>query len=63
MSNDLRQVILDTVSDLAADFMYYDRKEDEELPRGAIEDAVTSGVVSVDEIVNHFRAELTRKLS
>lgn len=26
-----------TVSDLVADLMYYDRKEDEDLPRGEIE--------------------------
>lgn len=58
----MKQVILDTVSDLVADFYYYDRKEDEELPRGAIEAAIISGEITVDEIVEHFRATLVRKV-
>ena len=29
-----RQIILDTVDDLVGDFLYYGRKEDDELPRG-----------------------------
>jgi hypothetical protein len=58
----VKQIILDTVSDLVADFLYYGRKEDELLPRGVIEAAVTSGQITVDEIVEHFRAELTRRV-
>jgi len=59
----MRQIILDTVSDLAADLLYYDRKDDEELPRGAIEAAVARGEITVDEIVEHFRAQLVRRVS
>lgn len=54
----MHQIILDTVSDLVADFTYYDRKEDHELPRGAIEGAIARGEITVDEIVEHFRARL-----
>lgn len=50
-----RRHILDKASDLAADFMYYDRKEDEDLPRGAIEEAIAAGEITVDEIVAEFR--------
>jgi hypothetical protein len=49
-----RQLILDTASDLAANFMYYDRKEDEELPRGGIEEAVKNGEITEKEIVIAF---------
>lgn len=59
----MRQIILDTVTDLAADFAHYDRKEDEELPRGAIEAAVQQGEISIDEIVTHFRSELVKALA
>lgn len=57
-----RDTILGTVDDLVSDFLYYDRKEDEELPRGAIDDAVKAGEVTVDEIVEHFRKSLVEGL-
>jgi len=54
----LKTMILITASDLVSCFLYYDRQEDAELPRGAIEDAVERGVITVDEIVAVFREEL-----
>lgn len=54
-----RDLIFATVSDLVGEFLWDGRKEDEELPRGAIEDAVAAGEVTVDEIVEAFRAGLT----
>jgi len=56
-----RQTILDTVSDLAGRFLYYDRKEDEELPVGAIEKAITAGEITEDEIVQHFRETMRKR--
>ena len=53
-----KQKILDTVSDLVGSLMYYDRKEDEDLPRGAIEDAVSSGEITYDEIIAQFKKDL-----
>ncbi|NIT79526.1 MAG: hypothetical protein GWO44_22195 [Thermoplasmata archaeon] len=43
-----------TVTDLVAKFLYYDRKEDEELPVGEIEAAIRCGEISVDEICELF---------
>jgi hypothetical protein len=57
------QIILNCVSDLVGKFLYYDRKGDEELPVGAIEKAVADGEISVDAIVEAFRAELQEGLS
>lgn len=57
---DLRIKILDTVTDCVTGLLYYDRKEDDELPVGAIEDAIRDGVVTVDEIVAKFRAQFPR---
>ena len=51
-----------TVSDLITDFLYYDRKEDDQLPRGMIEDAVKEGKITVDEIVDLFRAHIEQGL-
>ncbi len=49
-----RQRILDTASGLVSKFMYYDRKEDEDLPRGAIQAAVKAGEITADEIVDRI---------
>lgn len=51
-----KQDVLNTISDLVSGFLYYDRKEDETLPRGAIEALVESGKITVDEIVGAFRS-------
>lgn len=51
-----------TVQDLVTDFISYDRKEDEELPRDQLEDAVRTGEVTIEEIVDRFRSELVRSL-
>lgn len=53
-----REIILATMSDLVADFLYYDRKEDQNLPRGEIEAAIESGEVTVDELAAAFRSGL-----
>lgn len=53
-----RETILIYVDDLLSSFLYYDRKECEELPRGEIEDAVAAGEITVDEMVAKFRAGL-----
>jgi hypothetical protein len=57
-----RDLIMAAADDLAGAFLYYDRKEDEELPRGAIEAAIAAGEVSADEIVERFRARLLQGL-
>jgi len=54
----IRQKILDTVEDLASQFLYYDRKEDDDLPQGRIEQAIRDEDITLDEIVQHFREQL-----
>jgi len=54
----VRERILDTVDDLAGRFLYYDRKEDGDLPEDAIETAIAAGEITVDEIVGKFRSGL-----
>lgn len=54
-----RELILCTISDCVSDLMYYDRKEDEYLEDGAIEAAIENGEITVDEMVERFRSELT----
>jgi hypothetical protein len=57
-----RETILNTAIDLASNFLYCQRKEDSELPVGAIEEAIRSGEITVDEIVNVFRQSIEGEL-
>lgn len=54
--------VLGTVDDLVGDFLYYGRKEDEDLPRGEIERLIGKGSLTVDEIVERFRSALVSEL-
>jgi hypothetical protein len=56
MSATRKQLILNTVEDVVASLMFYDRKEDEELPVGAIEEAIAAGEITVTEMVDCFRS-------
>ena len=58
----MKQIILDTVKDLVGDFLYYDRKEDESLPMNAIESAIESKDITIDEIILCFRGEIERNI-
>jgi hypothetical protein len=55
-----RETIETTISDLVKAFLDYDRREDEDLPPDAIEEAVKAGEISVDEMVEIFGRELRR---
>ena len=50
--------VLTAIQDLVADFLYYDRKEDEDLPMDEIERLVEEGELSIDEMVDEFQRAL-----
>jgi len=58
MDEELKQLIVDTIKDLVSDFLYYDRKEDEDLGLDDINYAIENKVITLDEIVENFRKEL-----
>lgn len=58
----MKQLILDTVKNLVTDFLYYHRKEDEELSVDQLKSAFQNGEISIDEIVSTFREELTKQV-
>jgi hypothetical protein len=53
-----KELILTTIDDAVSDLLYYGRKEDEELPRDAIDEAVRNGEITVDEMVAKFKQAL-----
>ena len=59
----MKELIYNEISDLATSFLYYDRKEDDELPRGAIEKAIKDGVITELEIVQKFKESLINGLN
>lgn len=54
----MKQTILDTISDLCLDFLYYDRKGDEGLTMEKLNEAVKNGEITIDEMVAEFRKHL-----
>ena len=54
----MKEIILSTITDLSSNFLYYDRKEDEDLSSEDIEDAVENGIITIDEMVEEFRRNL-----
>lgn len=56
-----RQHILDSITDAAGcDIFYYDRKEDEDLPRGSVEAALNAGEITLREMIDHFDRTLRK---
>ena len=58
----MKETILNTIKDLCANFLYYDRKEDEDLSADELEEAVKNGTVTIDEMVETFRIQLENTL-
>ena len=54
----MKKKILDTISDLCSDFLYYNRKEDEDLSMEQLNESVKSGIITIDEMVAEFRKHL-----
>lgn len=61
--NPIKEIILSTISDLCSDFLYYDRKEDEDLSIEKLNEAVGNGVITIDEMVAEFRKHLVNTFS
>ncbi len=59
----IKQEIINTIDDSISKFLYYDRKEDEDLPVGAIEEAIKLGEITYGEIVERFKEQLLKGLA
>lgn len=57
-----KQLILDVISDTCQNFLYYDRKEDEELGRDEIEEAIEAGEITIKEITDQFESIIKKAL-
>ena len=51
---DVKQLILDTIEDLCLNFVFYDRKGDEDLSINELNKAVKDRIITVAEMVEHF---------
>lgn len=57
-----RERIIDILSDSISMLLYYDRKEDEDLPEGGIEEAIEAGEITVEEMIIFWSDELREGL-
>ena len=57
-NEETKEYIFGSVEDLVSNFLYYDRKEDEDLPVGKIEELIEDKTISIDELVERFRQAL-----
>ncbi len=58
MNKSTKEHVMGVIDDLISDFLYYDRKEDEDLPRGVIEESIKNGEFTVDDLVQKFKTAL-----
>jgi len=56
------EIIMNTIQDLVSSFFYYDRKEDDDLGVGEIEEAVGNDEISVEEMLHVFETEIKEAL-
>ena len=59
----VKNIILDTIDDLCSNFLYYDRKEDEDLTMELLNKAVDDGEITVKEMVDKFEECLRNTFS
>jgi len=57
-TEELKLLAFVTVKDLVADFLYYDRKQDEKLSLEALSALIESNDLTVDEVIKWFSHEL-----
>lgn len=57
-----KSYVLGVIGDTISNFLYYDRKEDDNLPVGKIDEMVAAGELTIDDMVNAFRSELVEGL-
>jgi uncharacterized metal-binding protein YceD (DUF177 family) len=58
----MKENIINTVKDLCSNFLYYDRKEDEELSEDDLIQAIEDGTVTIEEMVAEFENQLRNTL-
>jgi len=58
----MRKTALLVLSDLALNFVAYNRDEDEDLPSGSIEELVENNVLTVEEMTEQFGKALKKHL-
>ena len=56
------KILDDTICDSVKNFIYYDRKEDQQLPKGEIERMLEDGGTSIKFIIRRFTEELKKGL-
>jgi len=54
----IRKLILDTADDFASAFLWDDRKDDEELDRETLAEAINQGWITPEDVIERFSEHL-----
>lgn len=57
-----KEYIFSAIDDMIIDFLVYDRKDDQFLPREVIENMVKNGDLDIDEMVDRFKDGLIQSI-
>ena len=57
-NKEIKELIIANAEDLAEKFSFYDRKEDEDLTKDKLDNAILNNIISVEEIVFAFKTAL-----
>lgn len=57
-----KDTVFSVLDDLVANFLLYDREEDEDLPKGDIEKLIENESLTVDDLVERFRDQMEEHL-
>jgi hypothetical protein len=57
-----KEIVFEVITELVTAFLRNDRKKDEDLPKGALQEMIEKEVITVEEIVDRFREELEEQL-
>jgi hypothetical protein len=57
----LKETVNGILEDLVSDFLYYDRKEDENLSVEDIDNAIVNKTITIDEITEMFKNHLEQR--
>ena len=58
----MKQAILDAIDKSITDFFYYDRKENDDIGLTGIQDAINSGQITKQEIIDEFTKLINKEL-
>ncbi len=62
MTENYKEAVLGLVGDIVSDLLYYNRKDDEDIPVGYIEEAIKNKYLTIDDMIEEFKTQLYKNI-